>query len=199
MIHNWLREIWGNSMHKSTLVCPLFKNYTIFLAQYFQCTWHTFYSAGRVNLHTTLKGGSPVNLEFKGLVGGGVATVLKQWQWAPPTTQLTYLTSFLEKKWSTCTVWWACHHWLAKERSTRQKFPVFAYNVALSDLFNLLFFLCTWKRLGRLEMRLNLAIHNIDCNTMYRTSRLNVTPSSNSSSEQKLAIFFNNYKLGCIN
>ena len=84
-------------MHKSISACPPFKKYTNF-SQSFQRTRNTFYSAGRINFHTALKGGSPVNLEFKGLVGGGVTTVLEQWQRAPSTTQLTYLTSFLEKK-----------------------------------------------------------------------------------------------------
>ena len=55
----------------------------------------TFYVPGRINFHTTLKGGPAMYLEFKGLVGGGVSAVLKQRQGAPPTTQLSYLTSFL--------------------------------------------------------------------------------------------------------
>ena len=82
-------------------VCYKKYMYTYFLPQTphsFQHMWHTFYSAGRVNLHAALEGGSPMNLEFKGLVGGGITAVLEQRQRAPPTTQLTYLTSFLEKK-----------------------------------------------------------------------------------------------------
>ena len=36
-----------------------------------------------------------MNLEFKGLVGRGITAVFKQWQGTPPTTQFSYLTSFL--------------------------------------------------------------------------------------------------------
>lgn len=56
---------------------------------------HTLYAPGGIDFHSALERGSPMNLEFKGLVRGGITAVFKQRQRAPSTAQLANLTGFL--------------------------------------------------------------------------------------------------------